>query len=273
MTAYIITAVHNRYDITKRFVESLKSQTYKDIHFILVDDGCTDGTVKMVQEEYPNSTILRGDGSLWWGGSMHLAYKTLMSRPLKDNDTVFYVNDDSRWGNDYVEKAISILECQPNALLTGCAYGIKTGSYFDGPVNFNLKTGEVTLLQAGSTSNCTSTRSLCLKYGVFKQLGGFHPILLPHYASDYEYTIRAGKKGYPIISNVDLCYEFSEDTTGDNSHKEITLKRVFSKRSKLNPFYKLSFIFMIAPVHRLPSYVAYQIKHFKKHDRDSGKSL
>lgn len=273
MTAYVVTAVHNRYTITKRFIENLKSQTYTDIHLVLVDDGCTDGTSQMVQEEYPNSTILHGDGNLWWGGALHLAYKDLLARKLDDNDVVFLVNDDSRWQPDYVEKAINILQKNTNCLLTGCAYGVATKRYLDGPVEFDLKNGAVRLLEPGAKSNCASTRSLCLLYSVLKKVGGFHPVLLPHYASDYEYTIRAAKKGYPIISEESLRYEFSEDTTGDNSHKNITLKKVFSKRSKLNPFYKLSFILLIAPIYRLPNYIMYQIKHFKKHNRDSGEVL
>jgi len=273
MTVHVVTAVHNRYAITKRFIGILKSQTHKDIHLILVDDGCTDGTSQMVQKEYPSSTILHGNGNLWWGGALQLAYEELLNKKLDDDDVIFFVNDDSRWQPDYIEKAINILEENPTCLLTGCGYGVDTKRYLDGPIEFNLKNGAVSLLAPGSKSNCSSTRSLCLFYGVLKKIGGFHPILLPHYASDYEYTIRATKKGYPIISDESLKYEFTEDTTGDNSRKNITLKRIFSKRSKLNPFYKLSFILLIAPIYRLPSYIIYQIKHFKNHGRDSGKAL
>lgn len=271
---YIVTAVHNRIKITTRFVEMLKTQTYRDnVHLVLVDDGSTDGTDKMVQADYPDSTVLYGNGNLYWGGALHKAYKYLLTCDLKDDDIIFYVNDDSKFEPDYIEKAVQILSEHPNDLLTGCAYGINTGNYMDGPVDFNLKNGAVTHLPAGSSGNCTSTRALCMRADVFKDVGGFHPFLLPHYASDYEYTIRAYKKGHNIISSEDLRYTFSEDTTGDNSHKNLSLKKIMSKRSKLNPFYKLNFILMIAPVYRLPSYIAYQLKHFKHHDRDSGKAV
>lgn len=271
---YVITAVYNRKKITARFVESLKAQTYKGkIQFIMVDDGSTDGTDKAIMEIYPNTTVLYGNGNLFWGGALHMAYKYLMNTNISDDDVIFYVNDDSRFEPDFLERAVDILEKNPNDLVTGCAYGINTGNYLDGPVNFNLKNGGVTYLPAGSTGNCASTRALLIKGKVFKQLGGFHPMLLPHYASDYEYTIRASKKGHMIISDKNLIYTFSEDTTGDNSHKNLSLKKIMSKRSKLNPFYKLNFILMIAPIYRLPSYIAYQFRHFKNHDRDSGKAV
>lgn len=271
---YVITAVHNRIAITSRFVKSLKMQTYKGkIHFLVIDDGSTDGTDKMVKEEYPESTVIYGNGNLFWGGALDKAYKYLMKKGIKNDDIIFYVNDDSRLETDYLEKAAELLKKHPNDIVTGCAYGIKTGNYMDGPVDFNLKNGAVTHLPAGSTGNCASTRALCMSAAVFKDIGGFHPVLLPHYASDYEYTIRAYKKGHKIISSPDLKYTFSEDTTGDNSHKNLSLKKIMSKRSKLNPFYKLSFILMIAPIYRLPAYIAYQLKHFKHHDRDSGKAV
>lgn len=273
MIAYVITAVHNRYAITERLVFELKQQTFSDYKLVLVNDGCTDDTVSMVWRELPNSIILNGNGNLWWGGALDLAYKYLIKKGLNDDDVIFYVNDDSHWDSTYIEKAIKILKRNPKALLTGCGYGLESGNYLDGPVDFNLNNGEVKLLPEGSSSNCTSTRSLCLFYKVYKEIGGFHPILLPHYASDYEYTIRAYKKGHPIISDVNLKYYFSEDTTGDNSHKKLTIKKIMSKRSKLNPVYKLNFILLIAPFYKLPAFLLYQFKNFRKHGRDSGKSL
>ncbi|SDJ24445.1 Glycosyl transferase family 2 [Lachnospiraceae bacterium G41] len=273
MKVYVITAVHNRKQITERFINDLKNQTYKEeIILILVDDGSTDGTSDMVRKKYPNSIILQGNGKLFWGGSMNKAYKYL-KEIVCDDDVIFYSNDDSHLGCDFLDKAINVLNLYPDNLLTGCAYGINTGYYLDGPVYFNLNNSEVTNLSAGSEGNCTSTRALLMKGKVYRELGGFHPVLLPHYASDYEYTIRAYKKGHKIISNPDVRYDFSEDTTGDNSHKNLSIKKVFSKRSKLNPIYKMNFFLMIAPVYKMPAFITYQIRNFRNHERDSGKTL
>ena len=262
---YVITAVHNRINITERFIESLANQTYVErIHFLMVDDGSTDGTDKMVRRRYPDSTILYGDGNLFWGGALDMAYKYFSRQLLRDDDVIFYFNDDAKLGDDYIQTAVKLLSAHPNDLITGCAYGMKTKQQLDGAVDFDLRNGHVNRLPAGSIGNCASTRALCMSARTYKDIGGFHPVLLPHYASDYEYTLRAAKKGHRIISSKQLRYTFSEDTTGDNSRARLTLKKIMSKRSKFNPFYKLSFILLIAPVYRLPSYIKYQLTHVHK---------
>ncbi len=40
----------------------------------LVDDGCTDSTAQAVDKEYPQVKILQGDGNLFWGGGMRMAW-------------------------------------------------------------------------------------------------------------------------------------------------------------------------------------------------------
>ncbi|MFT3952384.1 MAG: glycosyltransferase [Oscillospiraceae bacterium] len=271
---FVVTAVHNRKHITERFLGCLLEQADSDqIRLIIVDDGSVDGTSEMVREKYAASTILQGGGNSYWGGSLQKAYQYLIANGIQNDDIVLYANDDSVLSDDYIRKLTKILSKHPNALVTGCGYGKKTGRYLDGPVSFNFKSGAVKLLPAGDAGNCASTRALGMTGEVFRDIGGFHPILLPHYASDYEYTIRAFRKGHPIISDTSLRYVFTEETTGDNSHRHLSFKKIMSKRSKLNPIYKLNFILLIAPFYRLPFFIFRQIKQFKHHQRDEGKSV
>jgi glycosyltransferase involved in cell wall biosynthesis len=50
MKISIITVCKNAEDIIKRTVESVLSQTYRDIEYIVVDGGSSDGTVERVEE-------------------------------------------------------------------------------------------------------------------------------------------------------------------------------------------------------------------------------
>ena len=49
---------------------------------ILVDDGSTDGTGEAVQGEFPQVRLLRGDGRLFWGGGLRLAFAAAMAESI-----------------------------------------------------------------------------------------------------------------------------------------------------------------------------------------------
>lgn len=245
---YVITAVHNRYPITEAFVRLLCNQTYQNIQLLLVDDGSTDGTADMVKKRMPNAVILKGDGNLWWGGALHKAYIWLKNHAEKD-DYIWISNDDTWFPEDYCEKAISILESNGNCLLTGYGVSKQSGKQVDGAVNFVFpECGGYRTDKSEAYENCASTRSLFLKADHFIKAGGFHPVLLPHYGSDYEWTIRCCRKNKISVYCTDkLKYEVNEETTGYHDPKVQSLKKIFSKKSMSNPFYKMSFALLAAP--------------------------
>lgn len=245
---YVVTAVHNRYQITKQFVERLCQQTYKDITLVLVDDGSTDGTVDMVKTLMPNSVVLQGNGNLWWGGALHLAYKWFPKK-TSHSDYVWIANDDTTFANDYCEKAISILESHSDIMLTGYGVSKQAGKQVDGAINFVFpECVGYRNENSEAFENCASTRSLFLKANHFIKAGGFHPILLPHYGSDYEWTIRACRKNKLKVYCTDkLRYEANEETTGYHDPKVQSLKKIFSKKSTSNPFYKINYALLAAP--------------------------
>ena len=69
---FILLPVHNRRHITERFIDSLLAQTYNKYQLVLIDDGSTDGTADMVSMKVPPDklTILSGNGTWWWAGSL-----------------------------------------------------------------------------------------------------------------------------------------------------------------------------------------------------------
>ena len=206
---YIVTAVHNRYKITKKFVELLTKQTYKDFTLVLVDDGCTDGTAEMVLSYLPKSIILKGNGNLFWGGALHLAYKWLKSNAV-DGSFIWIANDDTEFDDDYLQKALAhFTQKDSDFLLSGCGYATNVGKYYDLVHMCNLKTGISEKNDClDFKGNIATTRSLFFTIETMKKIGGFHPVLLPHYGSDYEWTLRAYKKGIETRSYSDVHYNY-----------------------------------------------------------------
>ncbi len=265
---YVVTAVHNRKDITKAFIENLLRQTYKDWRLLIVDDGSTDGTSEMIRNLLPDAIIIYGNGHLWWGGSLHKAYKWLMKN-AKDDDAVYMCNDDISIPDEYFKLGLKRLE-QNNCLVSGTGYDPYTKKMTSGIIAYDCKTGKEVMRDVNSIGNSGTTHSLFFTVKVFRKVGGFHPVLLPHYGSDPEFIIRAANKGIPIKSFDDLIYDFDISKAGgikkyNNKSKRITLEMIFSKRSTYNPFYWFSFMCLTTPLRYIPGRLAKRIiKTIKK---------
>jgi len=264
---YVVTAVRNRFKITQKFIERIKRQTYSEIKLIMVDDGSTDGTADMVLSEMPDAVIIKGNGNLWWAGALHEVYKWIkINIPTScDKDYVMIANDDTEFDDTYIERAIKVLEGKEKTLLTGYGISRQTGKVVDATVVMDFVSRDYSLRGEGY-GNCASTRSLFFRVEDFKIIGGFHPILLPHYASDHEWTIRACRKyGYKVYCDKTINYYSDETTTGDNFYDTLTRKKLFSKRSVSNPIYKINYIILSTPIRYLPVQLFSQLKrYFKK---------
>lgn len=261
---YVVTASHNRKKTTSDFARQLAQQKDVEIKLVLVDDGSTDGTGEAVKEILPDAVVIRGNGNLWWGGALNEAYKWLVKNAIP-NSFVMFSNDDVEYSPEYVETGVSILERKEKVLLSGLGYSKESGELIDAPIQWDYKIAEGKKQKSAPwEGNCTSTRSLFFRIADLKTIGGFHPILLPHYASDYEWTIRACRKGFSVIADDRLSYLLDERTTGNRERNKLSWKKIWSKKSNMNPFYRLSFILLSTPFYYWPSAVAKQIRRLGK---------
>lgn len=249
---FILLPVYNRKDITRRSITCLGQQTFSDFHLVLIDDGSTDGTREMVQEQIPSLTVIPGAGTWWWGGSLHQGYLWLKARNLPDSAMVLTLNDDALFGQTYLETGVSVLKQERHTLVVSTAYGEENGERLDGGVHADWMRWKFPLEKDPQRINCASTRGLFLFVHDFMSIGGFHPTLLPHYASDYEFTIRAHNDGYKLLVDERLRLTVNERTTGighfRNERSYLSfLRKMFSKKYELNPFYLTSFVAFACP--------------------------
>lgn len=242
---YILLPVHNRKAITERFIDCLASQTFQDYQLVLIDDGCTDGTADMVLERLPSAVMLNGDGNLWWAGSLQAGYEWLLSQELSPNDVILIINDDVGFKEDFLEIGMELIRASKKSLLQAIAIG-NEGQVVDRGVNVNWREYKFRGAENTEMINCLSTRGLFLRMEDFETIGGFHPKLLPHYGSDYEFTIRARRKGFNLAVNEKLYLLMNEYSTGVRKFKSRHMRdycsHFFSKRSTLNPFYQTMFV-------------------------------
>ena len=74
----IVITTHNELDYLKKCLDSVFASTYDNYTIYLVDDGSQDGTSEYVKKNFPSIRILKGDGSLWWGGAVNKALKVIL---------------------------------------------------------------------------------------------------------------------------------------------------------------------------------------------------
>jgi GT2 family glycosyltransferase len=252
---YVLVTVHNRKATTERFVDSLLAQTDQNFQLILVDDGSTDGTGDMVRARLSSATIITGDGSLWWAGGLQRGVDWLRGHHAADDSAVLIVNDDTELPTTFLEHGVAAVGSYPRSLLQAqlCdeneQVACTVGAHIDW-ARLNV-TGASTIGEA----NCLSTRGLFLRVRDLVGVGGFRPRLLPHYLSDYEFTIRARRSGCTFITDpaVRLSHiASSRPTTG----KRATIRYLLSRRSPDNPVIWTAFLLLTCPRRYLPLNVA-----------------
>lgn len=250
-TIHVVLPVHNRLEVTRGFIDSLCAQDYPHWRLILVDDGCTDGTVAHVAERVKDLTVLKGDGDLWWAGALHEGYKHLKRHPPPDDDIVYINNDDAVFDPDYFRKLVADPALDAHSLVVSPGRSlhddyVERGFAIDWPrLGFSR-------IGAGEKPDAITTRGLYMRYAAFRRLGGFHPWLLPHYLSDLEYTHRAWRKGLtPRVSETTHIH-VDRTTTGQHGDPsrtaaELIRNHFFSKKVTASTRYKGNFVLLAAP--------------------------
>jgi GT2 family glycosyltransferase len=250
-TIYVLAPVHNRRALTERFARCLAAQTDRGFHLVLVDDGSTDGTADAVRSVLPDATIVEGKGDWWWAGSLEQARRWLLKRPVRPGDLVLIANDDTTFEPDFLAAARAALDGATKTLLLAQPYSAQTGERSGIGVEVNWRKLAFKPAFAPEDIDCFPTRGLFLHLEDFLALGGFHTILLPHYLSDYEFTIRAARRGFALKTDPAVRLVMDETATGirilDMTSAGAYLRSVLTIKATKNPFYWSTFVLLASP--------------------------
>jgi GT2 family glycosyltransferase len=249
---HILMPVHNRADVTACFLASLQAQSDQNYCLWLVDDGCNDDTVARAQALVPQGRlrVLHGDGNLWWAGALQKGYEALCSHGASEEDAVLIVNDDMTFEADFLSQGLAVLAENPAAAIQAVGIDNATRAVDRGAVAdlFRLAFRPAS---PGEQANCLSTRGLIMRYRVFRQSGGFRPDRLPHYLSDYEFTLRLRRLGVPLLCDERFRARVNLEMTGDSRYSRAGFAKAwsaaFSNRSKYNPRHWTQFVLMVCP--------------------------
>lgn len=257
-TIHIILPVHNGWEYTEKFVDCLRRQTHQDYRLILVDDGSTDGTAEQVRQRIEKLTVIRGKGKWWWGGGLQQGYLHIKRTALPADDLVLIINNDTEFGPEFLATADKIMAAERNCLLFAANYDRRTGELYDAGAKADWRSLRFPKNVPESEIDCLSSRGLFLRVGDLVKLGGFRPFFLPHYLSDYEFTIRARRRGYRLIVRPELNLLYDPAQGGHYLlAKEVVsfgdyLRKSFSLKTPVNPVIMTNFVVLSCPLPYLP---------------------
>lgn len=204
----VLLTCHNRKPSTLRCLEALYEPAALpnvSIETYLVDDGSTDGTGEAVALQFPSVQLLRGDGSLFWGGGMRMAYSAAQpSAP----DAYLWLNDDTYLFPDALPRLLELwagLRAEnPALILVGATKDPEWPKSSYGGFRFERRWGrprferiEVPALEPlpcqTMNGNCVLVTSEAAQI-----LGGIDP-LFPHAIGDLDYGLRASRAGIKVL--------------------------------------------------------------------------
>jgi GT2 family glycosyltransferase len=249
---HVVLPVHNRRPITQAFARALNAQTVNDYRLLLVDDGCSDGTVAAVESLLPPERlmVIHGDGQLWWAGALQRAWQLLSALPAGDADAVLIINDDVGIEPGFLAAGLAVLAEHPGACIQAIGIDKSSGVRDRGAIADLLRL-RFRPAAEGEAPNCLSTRGLLMRLNLFASSGGFRPDRLPHYLSDYEFTLRLARRGVPLV--VDPRFQLMADP-GSSGEADFAgrglrefIARSLSNRAKYNPRHWAALAWMVCP--------------------------
>lgn len=217
MKLWICIPVFNRIEMTLKCLATLQAQTFQDFVVVICDHGSTDGTSEAINKQFPEVIVLQADSSLWWTGAINRCIAYVLEHAVAD-DLLVTMNNDNEVPVDYLANLLSNSQKFPNAIITSVVHDIKSGlpismgyrqNWFLAtayPINFarDHLPNEPEIAEITHAAG----RGTLFPLKVFKELGLYDEIHLPHYAADYDFTFKAARAGYRIYSCLN-CRVFS----------------------------------------------------------------
>ena len=197
MKIAVLITVFNRRETTLIGLRSLYAaieKLGKDYSFdvYLTNDGCSDGTADAVRNSFPKVIIVEGNGSLFWGGGMNLAWRTAVDSKV-GYDYYLWYNDDS---NIFPDALKTMFNTITNAVVvTGAFKG------HDGNVSYGGQTKDEHLIQPNGQSQDVVKMNgnlVLIPDGIFQQVGFIDNHFL-HGGGDFDYGFKVREKGYKVV--------------------------------------------------------------------------
>lgn len=196
----IIIPVKNGSKYIKGAIESIRSQTEKNVEIVVIDDASTDDTQTILSEIQKTDLlfkIIRNEKSRGPGASRHIGILA------SSGELIAFLDDDDRWiSPQKLSKQSTYLQDNPECVIVGSAknsFTSEDGSPYPIRRDTQPKSDE-DIRKEMLWRNPFITSSVMLKKEAYLKVGGFTDMYL---AEDYELWMRLGKTGK--MANIEGC--------------------------------------------------------------------
>lgn len=165
-----IITTHNRVDVLSRAIQSVLNQTYSNIELIVVSDGSTDGTDKLMDEYKDNNKIKYISYTPSKGGN----YARNQGIINASGEYVAFLDDDDEWHPKKIEKQMEVIREDGKI---GIVYVGKNIIYVNQKIRYNsitplpADTAQSILINnfIGTTSSVLAKREIVVECGMFDE--------------------------------------------------------------------------------------------------------
>ena len=267
----IIIPVHNRITSTLNCLEQLQNLRMDGFNhtIVIVDDGSSDGSSKVIMKYFPSVKIINGDGNLWWAGSINKGFEFALKNKY---DFIYTLNNDITIFPDTLQILYSTLKLNKKAVCNSIrVYSDYIIAGFNVLGKFRkIKERVIHTPIVSHSSNllevdCLSTKSTLIPTSIITKVGFFDQKHFPHNYSDFDFFLRVKKSGFTLLTNFES--RIITGPSGSNFHRLIInnsakkiAKSFFNK--KYGNHLKSLYFLAIKDENIILAYISFLIKIF-----------
>jgi GT2 family glycosyltransferase len=245
---YIVIPVYNRKNYTQACINSLVNQSINDYKIIVVDHGSTDGTSELIERDFSQAILLKGDDSLWWAGATNLGVVEALRLSKSNDDFVLTLNNDLVVDGNYLEELLNIYNQKKPCLVGSLSLyitdhekihyaGVKWNSITAKYAVNSIKMKPYSFVSSNYDfidSDLLPGRGTLLPINVFKEFGLYDAHNFPHYAADEDFSLMCKRNGYELIVAVKATVKSHIEDTGINfTHHKLSFKQFLNSLSSI----------------------------------------
>jgi glycosyltransferase involved in cell wall biosynthesis len=191
----VIIPVYNQHDYVEDAIRSILEQTYQNIELIIVDDGSSDETVKVVEEKFSSSVTLICQKNFGVSSAINAGLRAVKG------ELIALLGGDDISSKQRIANQVSLLQSASYDILFSRPYLIDASGNnipdAEFPIFFEPESGQDELLaQLFYKGNFLCAPSAMFQRHVFDVLGEFHRGLIQ--LQDYDYWLRALAANFSI---------------------------------------------------------------------------